>query len=245
MTLQNEIGFATVVMGEAGPETEINLSELDEMASIFLAVKGFTAFMTGFERDDFGPGKIRGILQIPKTTAFAIAFDHNTKGLGTEEDQRLAHSRMTIICLIVSEKDLSIIRKYYAETEKFLANELESAKMITDLTEEFIATLKKKYNQLLQKLLTNTEEQQTEEEKTLFDLTVLLSLPKEENVTARAVLQCMNQKDDKGVAVEEICKITKRRKKREQKILQQLMEKGLIVGLPKDNDYDELLYLAK
>ncbi|MHA1155722.1 MAG: hypothetical protein ACTSQK_06395, partial [Candidatus Heimdallarchaeota archaeon] len=54
----SEIGIAVVMMTEAGPETHINNSNLDEVAQMYLAVKGFTAFMTGFEREEHGPGKI-------------------------------------------------------------------------------------------------------------------------------------------------------------------------------------------
>lgn len=244
----SEVGIATISMGETGPGIGVNLSKLNEMGKMYLAVKGFTAFLTGFERDDFGPGRIRGILQIPSTELFAVAFDHNMTGLGSEEDARLKHSRVGLICLIADEENLKHIRTYYTETEEFLIKKLEPIKSIKNFKEEFLTELKTEYNQFLKELLKAEKKKSAEEQKefkSLFDVTILLSLPQEENITARAIMDYMAKNDEEGVSLEGICELTERRKRKERRILKKLVEKGLIIVLPHEEEEKGLLYLAK
>ncbi|MHA1737704.1 MAG: hypothetical protein ACTSXA_12695 [Candidatus Heimdallarchaeota archaeon] len=245
---QHTIGLAVVMMEEIGPETTVNHTDLDEVASMYLAVKGFTAFLTGFERDDYGPGKIRGILQIPSTDYYAVAFDHNMKGLGTEEDSRLRLSRMGIFCLVANNEDLAKIRLYYNETEKFLIEKTQQITELAELSYEFVGELKIEYNNYINQLMKNkgiinTADLQTD---SLFDMDILLSLPKEENLTARALIEIITNSDILGASIEDIVKITKRNKRKELKILGKLIEKGLVIIIPTvDEDNKELLYLAK
>lgn len=243
--LPSEIGLAVVLMEETGPQTTINLSDLDEIASIYLAVKGFTAFMTGFERDDFGPGKIRGILQIPATEKYAIAFDHVMKGIGNEEDLRMRHSRVAIISLISSEEDLKYIRTYYSETEKFLAEQLMNIFSVAVLTETFVEKLKKDYNKFLKKLASQGGAGETRgEPQSLFDVTLLLSLPKDENLTARCVMELATDDTEQSFQLKDICKLTKRKKKDELSTLEKLIEKGLIIVIPHEK-HEEVRYIVK
>ena len=97
------IGLAIVLMEEVGPQTKLNLSHLNEISAMYLAVKGFTAFMTGFDHTEYGPGKIRGILEIPDANAYAVALDINMRGTGLEEDKRFSQSRVGVFCLIANE----------------------------------------------------------------------------------------------------------------------------------------------
>ena len=242
----SEIGIAVVMMTEAGPETHINNSNLDEVAQMYLAVKGFTAFMTGFEREEHGPGKIRGILQIPSTENYAIAFDHNMKGLGTEEDHRMRISRMGIICLITTQKELDIVRRFYLETEHFLAEHLQDIFSIVVLTEKFIKTLTKKYNSFIQSLLNSVKnfKQPLTELQSLFDITILLALPQDENLTARAVMDIMTNTEKKGATLKDICAITKRNKRKELVVLDKLIIKGLVIVIPHEDESKEILYKA-
>lgn len=244
--LSSEIGIAVVMMTEAGPQTHINNSTLDEIGQMYLAVKGFTAFMTGFERDEHGPGQIRGILQIPSTETFAVAFDHNMKGLGTEDDQRMRINRVGIICLITPQKELEIIRKFYSETEHFLAEQLQDIFSIAVLTKEFIKTLTKKYNQYLRSLLSSEKRtaQPTVEPQSLFDITILLGLPQDENLTARAIMDVMTNTDKIGATLKDICTITKRNKRKELVVLDKLITKGLVIIIPHEDDNKEILYKA-
>ncbi|MHA1126046.1 MAG: hypothetical protein ACTSO7_04475 [Candidatus Heimdallarchaeota archaeon] len=245
---QHTIGLAVVMMEEIGPQTAVNHTDLDEVASMYLAVKGFTAFLTGFERDDFGPGKIRGILQIPSTDYYAVAFDHNMKGLGTEEDTRLQISRMGIFCLVANNEDLAKIRLYYNETEKFLIEKTQIITELAELTYEFVGELKTEYNNYINQLMKNKGITDTADIQTdsLFDMDVLLSLPKEENLTARALIEIVTRSEILGASIENISKITKRNKRKEKKILEKLIEKGLVIIIPTtEKDDKELLYLAK
>ena len=245
---QHTIGLAVVMMEEIGPETAVNHTDLDEVASMYLAVKGFTAFLTGFERDDYGPGKIRGILQIPSTEYYAVAFDHNMKGLGTEEDTRLRISRMGIFCLVANNEDLAKIRLYYNGTEKFLIEKTQEISELAELTFEFVGKLKIEYNNFINQLIknkgiTDTTDLQTD---SLFDMDILLSLPKEENLSARALIEILTNSDILGASLGDIAKITKRNKRKELKILESLIEKGLVIIIPTaDESNKELLYLAK
>jgi hypothetical protein len=245
---QQTIGVAVVVMEDIGPQTAVNHTDLDEVASMYLAVKGFTAFLTGFERDDYGPGKIRGILQIPSTDYYAVAFDHNMKGLGTEEDSRLQLSRMGIFCLVANNEDLAKIRMYYDETEQFLIEKTQQIESLAELTFEFVGKLKTEYNTFINQLMkkkgiTNTTDLQTD---SLFDMDILLSLPKEENLTARTLIEIITNSDILGASIDDIAKITKRNKRKELKILEKLIEKGLVIIIPTTEEDDkELLYLAK
>ncbi|MBD3193010.1 MAG: hypothetical protein GF308_20400 [Candidatus Heimdallarchaeota archaeon] len=242
-----EVGIATISMGETGPGIGVNLSELNEMGKMYLAVKGFTAFLTGFERENYGPGRIRGILQIPATELFAVAFDHNMKGLGSEEDSRLKHSRVGLICLIADEENLQYIRTYFTETEQFLIKKLKPIKSIKDFEEPFLIKLKKEYNHFLGELVEagrKKGDMEQEEFKSLFDVTILLSLPQDENITARAIMDYM-AKNKEGVSLEGICELTERGKRKERRVLKKLVEKGLIIVLPHEDEEKGLLYLAK
>lgn len=242
----SEIGIAVVMMTEIGPQTHINNSNLDEVAQMYLAVKGFTAFMTGFEREEHGPGKIRGILQIPSTESYAIAFDHNMKGLGTEEDPRMRINRMGIICLITTQKELDIVRRFYLETEHFLAEQLQDIISIVVLTEKFIKTLTKRYNSFIQSLLNSVRnfKQPLTEPQSLFDITILLSLPKDENLVARAIMDVMTNTEKQGATIKEICAFTKRNKRKEVVVLDKLIAKGLVIVIPHEDNDKEILYKA-
>ncbi|MHA1555545.1 MAG: hypothetical protein ACTSPM_01285 [Candidatus Heimdallarchaeota archaeon] len=242
----SEIGIAVVMMTEAGPETHINNSNLDEVAQMYLAVKGFTAFMTGFEREEHGPGKIRGILQIPSTENYAIAFDHNMKGIGTEQDHRMRVNRMGIICLITTQKELDIVRRFYLETEHFLAEKLQDIFSIVVLTEKFIKTLTKKYNSFIQSLLNSVKnfKQPLTELQSLFDITILLALPQDENLTARAIMDIMTNTEKQGATLKDICAITKRNKRKELVVLDKLIIKGLVIVIPHEDESKEILYKA-
>lgn len=243
---QNEIGLAVVWMDEMGPQTAFNLSEIDEIASMYLAVKGFTAFMTGFEREDIGPGRIRGILQIPSTEFYAVAFDHNMKGLGTEEDPRMKHSRASVICLIASNEQLNYIRTFYNETEFFLKEKLEEIFSIAVLTEEFLLKLKKDYNDFLADLIKSNRKTQGRipQPHSAYDVSVLMSLPLEENQTARAMMS-LTPEHPTGIQLKQICKITKRNKRQELTVLENMIRRGLvIVSIDRENK-NGLLYQIK
>lgn len=242
----SEIGIAVVMMTEAGPQTHINNSALDEIAQMYLAVKGFTAFMTGFERDDFGPGQIRGILQIPSTDSYAIAFDHNMKGLGTEDDHRMRNQRVGIICLIATQEELEIVRRFYSETDDFLVEQLQEIISVTDLTEGFIKTLTKNYNIFIRSLINSEKrnEQPLIELQSLFDITILLALPQDENLTARAIMTIMGSTEKQGATIKDICGITKRNKRKELVILDKLITKRLVIVIPLEDDSKEILYKA-
>ncbi|MFW9924374.1 MAG: hypothetical protein ACFFDW_13915 [Candidatus Thorarchaeota archaeon] len=245
-THNKEIGLAVIWMDEMGPQTAYNLSEIDEIASMYLAVKGFTAFMTGFERDDIGPGRIRGILQIPSTELYAVAFDHNMKGLGTEDDPRMKHSRAGIICLIASNEQLNYIRIFYNETEFFLKEKLEEIFSIAVLTEDFLVKLKKDYNDFLNDLINSNQKVQgkTLEPQSVYDVSLLMSLPTEENQTARAMMS-LTAENPSGIPLKHICKITKRNKRKELAILENLIRKGLVIVIAEYEEKNGLLYQIK
>ncbi len=242
----SEIGIAVVMMTEAGPQTYINNSNLDEIAQMYLAVKGFTAFMTGFEREEHGPGKIRGILQIPSTESYAVAFDHNMKGLGTEEDHRMRINRIGIICIIANQKGLELIRRFYLETEHFLAEQLLNILSVDALTEKFIKRLTKNYNKFIQSLLNSVRnfKQPLTDIESLFDITILLALPQDENLTARAIMDIMTNTEKQGAKIKDICAITKRNKRKELVILDKLIAKGLVIIIPHEDESKEMLYKA-
>ncbi|MHA1211051.1 MAG: hypothetical protein ACTSSH_01195 [Candidatus Heimdallarchaeota archaeon] len=240
------IGIAIVLMEDLGPQTCFNLSTLDELSSMYLAVKGFTAFMTGFERLEYGPGKIRGILQIPETLQYAVALDLNMRGSGFENDTRLQTNRTGVVCLIASEQQLAVIRRYYTETEQFLIEKFKAVTTINHLNESFCQTIIKEYNKYLIHLEEKTAEQGTQqpEVESLFEVSVLLALPKTVNLTARVIMD-NSSRDTKGITLEEISKITKRKKKVEQLAIDNLLEKGLIVAIPPTIVSESIRYIAQ
>jgi len=240
----NEIGLAIVLMEDIGPQTYLNFSDLDEISAMYLAVKGFTAFLTGFDRTDFGPGKIRGILQIPESNFYAVAIDVNMRGTGFEEDPRLQTSRVGVVCLIANDGQLESIRRFYQETENFLIDKLKIVSTVNHLNESFCQKIKKDYNTYLNTLLEKKQVKEEIETRSLFEISVLLSLPKDENLTARVIMDAMND-NEQGLSVEEISKITKRKMKVEQEIIDRLLEKGLIIAKPPSHDKNGLRYLAK
>jgi DNA-binding MarR family transcriptional regulator len=241
-----DIGLAIVLMEDRGPQTALNLSSLSEISSMYLAVKGFTAFMTGFERDKYGPGKIRGILEIPESNKYAVALDINMRGTGFEEDDRLQKSRIGVFCLIANEDQLTLIRKYYRETEEFLIERLKAVASINHLNESFCQRIIKDYNLYLAVLETKHTEQEKKEreEYCLFEVDVLLSLPKEENITARIILE-KSSGEQNGITLSEIIKQTNIKKKNQQRIIDKLLEKGLIFIITPRSAKDEIRYIAK
>ena len=82
------------------------------------------------------------------------------------------------------------------------------------------------------------------ETHSLFEISILLSLPKDENLTARVIMDAMSTKRQ-GLSVEEISKITKRKKKTEQIIIDNLLVKGLIIANPSSKEKKGMRYLAK
>jgi hypothetical protein len=240
----NEIGLAIILMEDIGPQTHFNFSDLDEIAAMYLAIKGFTAFMTGFDRTDFGPGKIRGILQIPESNFFAVALDLNMRGSGFEEDPRLQKSRTGVVCLIANDEQLDSIRRFYRETEEFLIDKLKIVNTVNHLNDSLCQRIKEEYNQYLKVLTEKSQEENELETHSLFEISVLLSLPKDENLSARIILDAMGSKE-KGLTLEEISNLTKRKKKVEQIIIERLLEKGLIIASPSSKDKNEMRYLAK
>ncbi|MHA1156897.1 MAG: hypothetical protein ACTSQK_12390, partial [Candidatus Heimdallarchaeota archaeon] len=177
---------------------------------------------------------------------YAIAFDHNMKGIGTEQDHRMRVNRMGIICLITTQKELDIVRRFYLETEHFLAEQLQDIFSIVVLTEKFIKTLTKKYNSFIQSLLNSVKnfKQPLTELQSLFDITILLALPQDENLTARAVMDIMTNTEKKGATLKDICAITKRNKRKELVVLDKLIIKGLVIVIPHEDESKELLYKA-
>ncbi|NHJ39225.1 MAG: hypothetical protein FK731_04270 [Asgard group archaeon] len=240
------IGLAIVLMEDMGPQTILNLSTLDEISSMYLAVKGFTAFMTGFERDEYGPGKIRGMLEIPESNKYAVAMDINMRGTGLEEDDRLQKSRVGVFCLIADENQLSFIRKYYRETEEFLIERLKAVVSINHLNESFCQRLIKDYNMYLTVLeMRHTEQEKRErEEYCLFDVGVLLSLPKDENLTARVILE-RSTGEHNGITISNIIKQTNLKRKEQQQLIDNLLEKGLIFVITPKSANEEIRYIAK
>ena len=244
IAFSNEIGIAVVLMEDMGPQTHLNFSDLDEISAMYLAIKGFTAFMTGFERTDFGPGKIRGILQIPESTFYAIAIDLNMRGTGFEEDSRLQTSRVGVVCLIANDEQLDSIRRFYRETEEFLIDKLKIVNTVNHLNESFCQKIKEEYNAYLKTLTLKNQIKDEVETHSLFEISILLSLPKDENLTARVIMDAMSTKRQ-GLSVEEISKITKRKKKTEQIIIDNLLVKGLIIANPSSKEKSGMRYLAK
>ncbi len=241
-TNSKDIGLAIILMEDMGPQPEINLSSLDEISSMYLAVKGFTAFMTGFERNSFGPGKIRGILQIPESELYAVALDLNMRGTGFEEDPRLQKGRMGVVCLITDEEKLKLIRKYYTETETFLIEHLKMVTSVNHLNESFCKKLLDDYKAYIAKLV--AKDSGKKESASLYEIDVLLSLPKEENLTARFIMESMST-SKQGLTLEEISKGTNRKQKKEQQTIDSLLEKGLIIANPSPQRKDDLRYIAK
>ncbi|NHJ49771.1 MAG: hypothetical protein FK733_18410 [Asgard group archaeon] len=243
---QTNIGLAIVLMEEIGPQTIINLSHLNEISAMYLAVKGFTAFMTGFERNEYGPGKIRGILEIPDASAYAVALDINMRGTGLEEDKRLAQNRVSVFCLIANESELTMIRKYYRETENFLVERLKAIVSINHLNEQFCQRLIDDYNIYINVLeMKHTEEEKKErEEYCLFEVEVLLSLQREENLTARVILE-QSTEGKNGLPFSELIDKTNLKKKIQQKAIDGLLEKGLIFIISPKTSNEEIRYIAR
>ncbi|NHJ33444.1 MAG: hypothetical protein FK732_11330 [Asgard group archaeon] len=244
LATSNEVGLAVVLMEDMGPQTHLNFSDLDEISAMYLAIKGFTAFMTGFERTDFGPGKIRGILQIPESKFYAVAIDLNMRGTGFEEDPRLKTNRVGVVCLIADDEQLDMIRKFYRETEEFLIERLRIVNTVNHLNEAFCQKIKEEYNTHLKDLSAKTELKDVPLTQSLFEISVLLSLPKDENLTARVIMDAMNT-SKQGITVDEISKNTKRKKKKEQVIIDGLLERGLIIANPSSREKNGMRYLAR
>lgn len=244
--IKQEFGAVVIIMSDLGPEPFINISHLDENAATYLAIKGFTAFMTGFETDNYGPGKIRGILQIPATECFAIAIDINLRGSGFETDERLQVNRNGVFCLVANEEQLALVRKFYTQTEVFLIEKLKAITTINHLNQEFCQNLLVDYNRFLASLLKSEEEKQASKTicNSLFEVGVLLSLPKDENLTARIIME-HSTKEKKGITLEAIRRLTKRRRKEEQRIINSLLAKGLIFAIAPKNKNEDICYIAQ
>jgi len=244
----SDIGIAIVLMEDMGPQTFYNISELDEIASMYLAIKGFTAFMTGFESNIHGPGKIRGIIQIPDTNLYAFAIDLNMLGSGFEDDIRLQKNRMAIVCIIANSVQLNLIRQFYTETEKFIIERLKIITTVNHLNESFCLKLIQDYNHYIKELVEKNALQQSkvkiQTKRSLYEVGVLLSLTKDENLTGRVIMQASSE-NKKGITIEEISKITKRKIANEKLIVEHLLEKGLIIAIYNQEDKEKIRYIAQ
>ncbi|MFX0094766.1 MAG: hypothetical protein ACFFBD_23720, partial [Candidatus Hodarchaeota archaeon] len=109
-------------------------------------MKAFTALYMGVNYTERGPGKIRGILEIPNTPYYGIGFDTVVHGSEDIRDKRLHAHTPIIFFLIVHKEDMSFFRENYEDVEKILKQSTIDFKQVSDISLETIDTLKKTLN---------------------------------------------------------------------------------------------------
>ncbi|MFX1538360.1 MAG: hypothetical protein ACFFDI_29570 [Promethearchaeota archaeon] len=220
LAFQHDVGIIKVRFGEQGPKMGINYSKLDARSALFLSMKAFTALYMGVNYTVRGPGKIRGILEIPDTPYFAIGFDVVVFGSDKLRDKRLKTHTPIILFLIVHKEDMSFFRENYKLVEQCLRQQTSMFKSISEITLESIKSLKEALIKAFLKLA-------TKDEISLFDVSTMLKLPNELRDTARAILEISYDKEE-GCTLKDIVDYTERDEKIEKESLAELMRRGLI-----------------
>ncbi|MFX0066726.1 MAG: hypothetical protein ACFFC7_31695 [Candidatus Hermodarchaeota archaeon] len=231
LAFQHDVGIIKVQFGEHGPKMGINYSELEPRSALFLSMKAFTALYMGVNYTTRGPGKIRGILEIPDTPYFAIGFDVVVLGSDKLRDKRLKAHTPIIFFLIVHKEDMPFFRENYMHVEQSLRQQTSVFKSSSEISFESVKSLKEALIKAFLKLARKGETANS----SLFDVSTMLKLPNKLRDTARAILEISYDKEG-GCTLKDIVNYTERDEKIEKESLAELMRRGLIsISYNKEN----------
>ncbi|MFX1255582.1 MAG: hypothetical protein ACFFCZ_28525 [Promethearchaeota archaeon] len=223
LAFHHDVGIIKVQFGEHGPKMGINYSELEARSALFLSMKAFTALYMGVNYTVRGPGKIRGMLEIPDTPYFAIGFDIVVFGSEELRDKRLKAHTPIIFFLIVHKEDMSFFRENYKQVEQSLQQQTSVFESSSEISLESIKSLK----EALIKAFLNLATKDGTTNHSLFDVSTMLKLPNKLKDTARAILEISYDKEG-GCTLKDIVNYTERDEKTEKESLSELMRRGLI-----------------
>ncbi len=236
-------GMVSVIFSaDLGPELGTNLSNLKLEAAIFLALRGFTALMAGVDYENHGPGKIRGIIEIPSTPYYAVGFDIVLKKREIEQDHRLFENSPALLFVIVHKADLEIIRRVWDNLEEYLTNSTKNLISIDELTEKKIIDLRKLLNHFLQK--EKNELTETERKLTLFDVSVLLSFDSFTSSVAQTLMDLQTTHGKLNVTIQDIVEELNESSEEIDKALKKLVQMGYVTMTISDHPGKEPQYRA-
>ncbi|MFX1538078.1 MAG: hypothetical protein ACFFDI_28115, partial [Promethearchaeota archaeon] len=210
---------------ETGPHAFLKDTDLDEAAIIFLSVRGFTIIMAGIDYKFHGPGKIRGTLSIPNTEDYAIAFDVVLPDKKEKRDKRIQQYSPLLLFLLVPKNLLQTVRIHLDEIERLLQAKTKNLKEKSDVDSHWfkqaVADIRVYINELSKTTVKDLQ-------SSLYDVTVLLSLPSASNRVAQAILRIQREMSPKGATIKNLIQETGLKEEELKQELNYLSGKGLI-----------------
>ncbi|MFX0095597.1 MAG: hypothetical protein ACFFBD_27920 [Candidatus Hodarchaeota archaeon] len=224
---KSDIGLLVITFStETGPDVFLEDSDLNEVATLFLSVRGFTVVMAGVNYKFHGPGKIRGTLAIPDTEKYGIAFDIILTDKVNRKDDRLKVYSPVLVFLIVSQRLINVVRIHFDEIESWLQKKTLNLQDKSDITSAWFKRLVRDLRAYIQELSESTKLQKPQ--SSLYDAAILLSLPSLGNQIAQAILRIQRQNSPKGATLKTLSQETGLKEEAIKRELNQLSSKGLI-----------------
>ncbi|MFX1251593.1 MAG: hypothetical protein ACFFCZ_08285 [Promethearchaeota archaeon] len=226
MKKKSEIGLLLVTFSpETGPHAFLQDTILDEAAVLFLSVRGFTIIMAGMDYKFHGPGKIRGTLAIPNTEDHAIAFDVVLPDKTEKKDKRIQRYSPLLFFVLVPKKLLQTVRIHLEEIERLLQTKTKNLEDKSDVNaswfKQTVADVRAYINELSKTTIMDSK-------SSLYDVTVLLSLPSASNRVAQAILRLQRETSPKGATIKSLLQETGLKEEELKEELNYLSGKGLI-----------------
>ncbi|MFX1514318.1 MAG: hypothetical protein ACFFCQ_17220 [Promethearchaeota archaeon] len=228
---------------DLGPSLGTNASNLDLEAAIFLSLRGFTALMAGVDYEKLGPGKIRGMIEIPNTPYYALGIDIIVEETKRENKRRLMDNIPVLLFVIVHNTNVGIVRKYWDETETYLTDLMYNISSIEDLTENRIIAFRESVSQFLHGMKNDLPK--GEPKKTsLFDISVLLSLDSFVSNVAQALLDLQTASRTESITARDIVEELDEDLEETIKALKKLVQMGYVSMTIPHNQNEEPYYRA-
>ncbi|MFX0065162.1 MAG: hypothetical protein ACFFC7_23565, partial [Candidatus Hermodarchaeota archaeon] len=221
-----EVGLLLVTFSpETGPYAFLKDSNLDEAAVLFLSVRGFTIIMAGMDYKFHGPGKIRGTLAIPNTEDHAIAFDFVLPDKTEKRDKRIQQYSPLLFFLLVPKNLLQTVRIHLDEIENLLQTKTKDLEEKSDVNSHWFKQTVSDVRAYIHDLSKITIK---DSQSSLYDATVLLSLPSASNRVAQAILRIQREISPKGATIRSLIQETGLKEEELNEELNYLSGKGLI-----------------
>ncbi|MFX0204868.1 MAG: hypothetical protein ACFFDT_02705 [Candidatus Hodarchaeota archaeon] len=221
-------GIVSVIFSaDLGPDLGTNDSDLTLESAIFLSLRGFTALMAGVDYDKHGPGKIRGIIEIPKSPYYAVGFDVVLKKREIEEDHRLFENSPALLFVTVKNEHMGLVRRLWDNLETHLTNLTKKFVSIDDLTEENVRDIRKSVNRFLDKEKLKTPKVEAKK-LTLFDLSTLLSFDPFMSHVAQALMDIQVSGTKKNITTHDVAKKIEECYSETDKALKKLVQMGYV-----------------
>ncbi|MFX0173336.1 MAG: hypothetical protein ACFE9L_15695 [Candidatus Hodarchaeota archaeon] len=132
-------GILLSVMSDTGPQTEVNLSKLDETAAMKLSISLLTALGLGESQDQLN--QLHGSFPVPGRKELALAYPFTVYSEESIDPRIQEHGRYCTIFLLFLRESKPRVLSNYEFIERILAKELENTKTQSDLTQNLMKNI--------------------------------------------------------------------------------------------------------